>query len=93
MYVRHADASGKYEKYLGEAESKNKALAAIRDDIIASGDCIDLNGLAISGSDIAAAGIRGKNIGLILDKLLEDVITERLPNKRSILMEEVKKNV
>ncbi len=89
MYVRHADASGKYEKYLGEAESKNAALASLRDDIIASGDCIDLSGLAVNGSDIASAGITGSEIKKTLEALLEAVITERIPNERPALMREI----
>ena len=89
MYVRHADASGKYEKYLGEAESKNAALASLRDDIIASGECTDLSGLAVNGADAAAAGMSGKEIGEALDALLEAVITERLPNERNALLHEI----
>lgn len=90
MYVRHADASGKYEKYLGEAESKNAALAGIRDDIVASGDCTDLSGLAVNGADAAAAGLSGEEIGGALNELLEAVITERLPNERNALLNEIK---
>ena len=90
MYVRHADASGKYEKYLGEAESKNAVLAGIRDDIVASGDCTDLSGLSVNGADAAAAGLSGEEIGGALNELLEAVITERLPNERNALLNEIK---
>lgn len=89
MYVRHADASGKYEKYLGEAESKNAALASLRDDIIASGDCTDLRSLAVNGADVAAAGMSGEAIGSALNALLEAVITDRIPNERKALLNEI----
>ena len=91
MYVRHADASGKYEKYIGEAETKNASLASIRDDIIASGDCIELSGLAVNGRDVMSAGITGSEVGNILNVLLEAVITERIPNERRALITEINK--
>ncbi len=91
MYVRHADASGKYEKYIGEAESKNAALANLRYDIISSGDCIDLSGLAVNGRDVASAGITGAQVGDVLNALLEAVITEHIPNERQALMTEINK--
>lgn len=90
MYVRHADASGKYEKYLGEAEAKNAALASLKDDIVASGDCVDLKGLAVNGRDVAEAGVTGRAVGDALNALLEDVITDRLPNERGALINEIK---
>ncbi len=89
MYIRHADASGKYEKYLGEAESKNAALASLRDDIIESGECIDLSGLAVNGRDVVSAGVTGAQVGDVLNELLESVIMGRIPNERRALMTEI----
>jgi tRNA nucleotidyltransferase (CCA-adding enzyme) len=86
MYVRHADASGKYEKYLGEAEMKNARLTEIADEIEASGDCTDLKGLAVDGSDVRKAGYSGADTGKALEWLLEEVITERVPNEKEALL-------
>lgn len=90
MYVRHADASGKYERYLGEAETKNARLAEIADSVIAAGECIDKKGLAVDGNDITAAGFTGAGIGAALDELLEGVITGKIPNERKALLEYLK---
>jgi tRNA nucleotidyltransferase (CCA-adding enzyme) len=86
MYVRHADASGKYEKYLGEAEMKNARLTEIADEIETSGDCTDLKGLAVDGSDVREAGYSGADTGKALEWLLEEVITERVPNEKEALL-------
>lgn len=87
MYVRHADASGKYEKYLGEAEAKNAALASIRDEIIEAGECFSLPALAVNGSDVMSAGFKGRQTGEALQKLLSLVIEDRVPNEKAQLME------
>ena len=93
MYVRHADASGKYPQYLGEAEKKNQALKELEDEIEAAGDCVDLKGLAVSGSQVTALGISGSDTGSALDWLLEEVITERTPNDSEKLLEALKKKL
>ena len=86
MDVRHADASGKYEKYLGEAEEKNARLRALAEEIEASGCCIDRKGLALDGHDLRNAGLQGAQIGRMLDLLLEEVLTDRLPNEKEALL-------
>lgn len=91
MYVRHADASGKYERYLGEAEKKNARLAEIAEDVINSGECIDKKGLAVNGNDMSAAGLTGDKIGAALDELLEAVITDKVPNDKEALLNYLEK--
>lgn len=90
MYVRHADASGKYERYLAEAESKNAELARIAESITAAGECVDIKGLAVDGNDISAAGLKGADIGKALNELLEAVITEKVPNEKESLLKYLK---
>lgn len=87
MDVRHADASGKYEKYLGEAEEKNARLRALAEEIEASGCCVDRTGLALDGHDLQAAGFQGAEIGRMLDLLLEEVLEDRLPNEKTALLD------
>jgi len=86
MFVRHADASGKYEKYLGEAEEKNARLAALAESIRESGDCVDIAGLAINGDDLTRAGFSGPEIRKVLNWLLDEVIEERLENVKEDLL-------
>jgi tRNA nucleotidyltransferase (CCA-adding enzyme) len=93
FYVRHADATGKYEKYIAEAEEKNAALRAVADAVIADGDCISLAELEVTGSDLIAAGVeKGPRVGATLSWLLDEVMEERVYNERNALIEHVKKN-
>lgn len=50
-------------------------------------ECYKISDLEIDGNDLLALGYSGMTIGLILDKLLEDVIWERVVNRRDKLME------
>ena len=53
--------------------------------------CVFLTDLEISGKDVIACGVsEGKQIGEILNALLEEVTEKRLPNKREALINYVK---
>ncbi len=59
----------------------------IMDEIIAAKQCYSLETLAVNGQDLIEAGIaKGKNIGIILDKLLDEVIEGKLVNKKDGLL-------
>ena len=61
-------------------------------DIIARGECCTLRQLDITGKDLIDMGITdGKKIGATLEKLLDEVIEERVANEKKELMEAVKK--
>ncbi len=55
-----------------------------------SEECYRINDLAVNGNDLMKMGFVGKDIRLILEKLLEDVITGKLPNNKKILLENIK---
>ncbi len=56
-------------------------------DIEESKDCIFVSQLAINGQDcIDRIGIRGRNIGIILEKLCNDVIEEKIENNSDALI-------
>lgn len=56
--------------------------------------CVSLKGLAVTGSDLIAAGIQpGKEIGDILQQLLEKVLEEPGMNTREQLLAEIQKYV
>ncbi len=87
MFVRRADATGKFEKYLSEAVVKNEAIDRVAREVIDNGDCISLKQLAINGCNLLDAGFsRGKKIGEILDRLLAEVMRGKLPNERNALL-------
>ena len=59
------------------------------DEICEKNLCCIISELDISGDDLKEIGIVGKNIGIMLDKLLEDVISENCENKKEVLLKQV----
>lgn len=54
--------------------------------IIEEKPCVKLNDLAVNGNDIMSLGVKGKNIGYILDELLIMVIEEKISNSKEDLI-------
>ncbi len=54
--------------------------------ILEQGDCCSLAQLAVDGRDMMSLGLRGSDIGLMLQRLLTDVMDGRLPNQKERLM-------
>lgn len=73
----------------GTKEVSEYALRTI-DEIETSGECVRISDLAISGSDIIAAGVpEGKRVGEILTRLLDLVSSGAINNERSALISAV----
>jgi tRNA nucleotidyltransferase (CCA-adding enzyme) len=49
--------------------------------------CWDLKQLKITGKDLLAMHVKGKEIGRIMNLLLDDVMHEKYPNEREVLLE------
>ena len=63
-------------------------------EIQAENACLSLKDLAINGTDLISLGFKpGKAIGVCLERLLERVLDEQLPNDRSALLAEAKKHL
>ncbi len=54
--------------------------------------CLALKDLAVNGHDLLALGLQGRDIGETLQRLLEGVLDERLPNEREALLSHIKHN-
>ncbi len=54
--------------------------------IIQQKQCFSLKDLAIHGTDLISLGFSGKEIGYLLNALLQKVIQEELENKREVLL-------
>ena len=48
--------------------------------------CLSLKDLAVKGNDLMALGFSGKAIGTMLNRLLEQVLEENLPNEKPALL-------
>lgn len=61
--------------------------------IIQNNECITLKNLAVNGEDLIAIGIKpGKELGLILNKIFDYVINEKLPNNKKDIIYYLKNN-
>lgn len=59
------------------------------DAIVAENACLTVKDLAVSGHDLMALGITGKDIGKALDALLSQVLDETLPNEKDALLKAI----
>lgn len=84
--LRRGDSSAKAPGAYGDEESYFAAVRALADSIIAEGDCLCREMLAIKGGDIAPFTDDGKKIGAVIDHLLDEVIDGRIENDRDILI-------
>ena len=58
--------------------------------LLAENACLRVKDLAVGGADLLALGIpQGKQIGKILHMLLEQVLDDKLPNEREVLLHAV----
>ena len=85
LALQQADMGSK-----GTAEDNGSAVfAEVRQllaDLKAEDACLSLKDLAVNGNDLMALGFQGRAIGACLNRLLELVVEERLPNKKEALL-------
>ncbi len=84
LFYSLKNAQGDYKA----AEAKNMLNSAVK-----RGDCLFLKDMALSGKDLISLGIKpGREMGAVLNKLLEMVIDDPKLNTREILIKTVKEN-
>ena len=88
LEVKRADICGKAPAIIPERLEELERTRQRYLSILAAGDCLGLKELAVSGNDLTAAGLRqGRQIGEILERMLEDVLTDPGHNDREYLLE------
>jgi tRNA nucleotidyltransferase (CCA-adding enzyme) len=65
---------------------------ALLAEINAENACLSLKDLAVNGNDLIALGYTGKAIGITLNRLLELVLDEQLPNRKEDLLNFIQEN-
>lgn len=87
LEVRRADTMAQSE-YLREEKLQNiREMEMCYQDILEKKECVSLKDLAVSGSDLIADGMQpGKEIGMVLNKLLEMVIENPNLNTKETLL-------
>lgn len=88
LEVREADTLAQSD-YLREEKLKNiHEMAICYQEILEKNECVSLKDLAVSGKDLIANGMQpGKEVGEVLDKLLEMVIENPELNTKETLLE------
>ena len=89
LALQEADTIGTGTRKPCEIEIFSK-IRAVLEEIEAENACLSLKDLAINGHDLMALGITGREIGKILNSLLEQVIDEKIPNKKDALLKAAK---
>lgn len=88
LEVRTADTLAQSE-YLQEEKLQNiRDVKARYEEILEKKECVSLKTLAVTGSDLIASGMKpGKEIGEVLNKLLEYVIEHPEANEKDTLLQ------
>ena len=85
LCTKQADNAAKAPAGLARAQAPWLAAQKIYDALIAEGACCSVRELKISGEDLAAFGYRGREIGTVLARLLDEVAAEKLENAPAAL--------
>lgn len=72
---------------LMELNQYGEEISRLTKEIRLAGDCLDLKHLAVNGRDLMSAGVRpGKDMGEILNRMLQEVLEHPENNQKEILM-------
>ncbi len=85
LQLQQADMGSKGTGKTEEME-RFPQIQAILQEILEEKTCLTLKDLAVDGHDLMALGLTGRYIGVTLNRLLELVLEERVPNEREALL-------
>jgi len=92
LKVKAADKKAQNPKFLKERLDRLKRVEDIFRQVVEKGECVSLKGLAVNGDDLISLGFsQGKEIRLMLDRLLDTVIENPDLNCKEKLLEISKK--
>lgn len=87
LAIHRADALAKTAHVLAQRLAILDPAEEILGELLAEDACFSLKDLAVKGGDLLAAGIpQGPQVGRLLQKLLEQVLAEQLPNQKEALL-------
>lgn len=86
--VKKADCLAQSMYQRTEKFSKLERLTQVYESVCAEGDCVELSSLAVSGKDLIDAGMKpGRELGEMLNRLLDYVVDDPEKNNRETLLE------
>lgn len=84
--LKYSDISGQVVKNRAERLREVSELFTVLDDVINQQACFSLKDLAVNGGDLIAAGMKpGKEIGAVLNQMLELVLNDECANNKDAL--------
>ena len=86
LLTKRADNAAKAPDGLARAQAPWLAAQKVYDELIAENTCCSIHELGINGKDLAVIGYRGREIGAVLARLLDEVAAEKLENTREALL-------
>lgn len=86
LYVQMYDNMGKNPAIIKDKNSKIKNVIEMIQEMEKKKECYTIKELNVNGNDMASLGYRGKEIGVILDYLLKDVVQNQQHNNKPFLM-------
>lgn len=88
LKVKQADLHAQSTYQREEKQEKLDEICALYKEIVQENECVDLKGLAVTGSDLIAWGMKpGREIGEMLSQLLAIVIDDPGKNQKEALKE------
>lgn len=92
--IGDADLLAQSDYFKAEKEEKQQLLKEMYREIIEQGDCLSIKNLAVSGNDLIEHGMKpGKELGQVLQKMLEDVLKHPSNNNKEYLLNHLNKYV
>ena len=87
MEVQYADNKAKSDYRQEEKVARQEGVRKIWEEILEKGECVSMKELAVTGSDLIAAGMKpGKEMGTVLHKLLDAVLEDPGLNEKKKLL-------
>ncbi len=85
LVIKKSDRGALSESYRDISEGTAQTLKWL-EEIEQNDECCTINQLDVNGNDLIAQGITGENVGEALNKLLDAVIEEKVPNDKGALL-------
>ncbi len=87
LLLQRADDAGKGTADASGPEEAYQRNLAVLEELLRENACFTLKDLAVSGKDLLAAGVpKGRTVGACLTYILEEVLSEHLPNEWETLL-------
>ena len=90
IQLQMADTRAHASEFVDKRIAQLSNIKSLADEVIFDGECFSKKDLAINGNDILNLGFVGKEIGNMLDVLLELVIEGEIENEKNVLLDKAK---